>query len=58
MKRRVTMVWLDMSPGFDQIGRRVELNGRRGIVVGGTELCVEIELEPLWLHWLRKVFFK
>lgn len=42
------------SSGENQIGKSVEIEGRRGVVVSGSDMFITVEWEPWWRRWSRQ----
>ncbi len=43
IKKREVLIWCRPSSGKNQIGRQVNINGRKGKVVEGNQLSITVE---------------
>ena len=54
---RNEMVWIGdgFSSAKDQVGRRVKLNGREGVVTDASELTITVKFDRWWpWKWLLR----
>jgi hypothetical protein len=56
VKRREELVWLKSSSGADQVGREVNLDGRRGVVVEGSALYITVEFDEPVVVAVQRTF--
>lgn len=49
------LIWTSEGAGYDQVGREVEFDGKKGVVISGTFLTITVIWEKK--SWLRKLIY-